>query len=147
MTQLRHCKCDNSRYFDQVFEGIGHRGSSFSDIDAISHDGRTQRFLLQEFKREGEARDRAQHWMLEDLSRTLRKLPEHFTVWIVVRRHDGRFGWAEYGQPEQVIRRDELRARFKAWWDNTAYVSPPTAIETSERPQGQLMDADEIFWG
>lgn len=122
MTQLRHCKCDNSNYFDRVLSGIGHRGSSFSDIDAITHDGKTQRFLLQEFKREGEPRDQAQHWMLRDLALTLRKLPDHFTVWTVERRDDGRFGWAVYGQPSRVITRDEYRGRFAAWWEDRAFI-------------------------
>lgn len=127
MTQLRHCKCDNSNHFDVVYDGIGHRGSSFSDIDAISHDGRTGRFLLQEFKREGERRDQAQHWMLQELSRTLRKLPKHFTVWIVERRSDGLYGWAEYGEQARVITRDELRARFRAWWDDRPFTAVPVA--------------------
>lgn len=124
MTQLRHCKCDNSNYFDRVYEGIGHRGSSFSDIDAVTHDLKTQRFLFQEFKREGESQDKAQHWMLKDLCATLRKLPQHFTIWIVVRRNDGWFEFAEYGNTPQVITRDELRERFAAWWRNEPYRPP-----------------------
>jgi hypothetical protein len=155
VTQLRHCKCDNSNHFDHVYDSIGHRGSSFSDIDGVSHDGKTQRFLLQEFKREGERRDPAQHWMLSELTRTLQKLPQHFTVWIVERRTDGMYGWAEYGQPMQVITREELRARFRAWWDAVPFVSTrvsapcqpndPIAERTCDACGGAIYSGEEWF--
>jgi hypothetical protein len=118
MTQLRHCKCDNSNYFDRVYEGLGHRGSSFSDIDGVTHDAKTQRFLFQEFKQEGEPINPAQHWMLRDLATAFRKVPDHFTIWLVVRRHDGCFDWAVYGDELRTISLEELQQRFVAWWEN-----------------------------
>lgn len=140
MTQLRHCKCGNSNYFDRILAGIGHRGSSFSDLDAISHDHPTQRFLLQEFKREGERYEKAQHWMLRDFMLTLRKLPEHFTVWMVERRTDERFiGWAIYGQHLSIITVQEYQERFAAWWDDRAV---PPAVSVRVSPP----DVSEIKW-
>jgi hypothetical protein len=128
MTQLRHCKCGNSNYFDRILDGIGHRGSSFSDIDAVAHDHATHRFLIQEFKGQNEPDNPAQHWMLREMRAHVP--PRHFTFWHVVRRTDGQIGWAVLGESVQVISLDEYRERYRAWWDNVPYTPPvPRVIE------------------
>jgi hypothetical protein len=128
MTQLRRCKCGISNYFDTVLAGIGHRGSSFSDIDAVSHDGKTGRFLLQEFKREGEPLDPAQHWMLQELA----ALPRHFTVWHVVKRDDGQIGFAVFSHALEVIPVQEYQRRFQCWWNNVPIVRPLAELTDAE---------------
>lgn len=135
MTQLRHCKCGISNYFDRIYDGIGHRGSSFSDIDAVSHDGKTRRWLLQEFKQETEPVDPAQHWMLRDLA----ALPKYFTVWLVVKRSDGLIGFAEYGDQLRTITVDELRGRFRAWWDNVSFSPVPVV------PPDDTLDPEPVI--
>lgn len=128
MTQLRFHPGSISNYFDVVLAGIGKRGSSFSDIDAISHDRDTRRFLVQEFKREGEEINRGQHWMLRGLA----EIPEHFTVWHVLKRKDGQIGWAPYGQQLTVISVERYQGVFHAWWYGN----------TSPRPTEPLTDEE-----
>ena len=131
MTQLRKFRDSISNYFDDVLNGIGKRGSSFSDIDAVSHDLDTHRWLVQEFKCEGEAIPVGQYWMLLDLVKTI---PQHFTVWHVVKRNDGQIGFATYGHPLTIISVEEYQARFRQWW----YPLPSTA----RRPAHELTDAE-----
>ena len=120
MTQLLKFPDAISNYFDRILRGIGKRGSSFSNVDAISHDGDTHRFLVQEFKTEYERIQPGQHWMLRDLA----ALPQHFTVWHVVKRDDGAIGFAEFGSELRVITVDEYRARFTAWWADQPFSEP-----------------------
>jgi hypothetical protein len=127
VTQLRFHPGSISNYFDMLLNGIGHRGSSFSDIDAVSHDKSTHRFLLQEFKREGEEIPIGQHWMLQDLAR----LKPAFTVWHVIRRADGAIGFAEYGTALSVITVNEYQERFRSWWANTAYNAKVSMLKTA----------------
>jgi len=155
MTQLRYHPGSISNYFDAILGGIGHRGSSFSDIDAVSHDGRTKRFLVQEFKREGEMRDKAQHWMLQDLA----GIPKHFTVWVIEKRWDGMIGFAVVTCSRDplafyVISVEDYQDRFRAWWNNGEVRSvrgpsqiPPEARHELARPAGPplaepFMDTD-----
>lgn len=53
-----------SNHFDLIFKGIGHRGSSFSDCDWITHDLAGNRFLLMEFKRADEELSDGQELLL-----------------------------------------------------------------------------------
>ena len=142
MTQLRNFRDSISNYFDGVLRGIGKRGSSFSDIDAVSHDRDTHRFLVQEFKRENDPINPGQHWMLRDLA----AIPRHFTVWHIVKRDDGQIGFADYGDELRVIGVDEYRARFAAWW-----AERPFAELSQEKPGPTVptrpVTADEIRWG
>lgn len=119
MTQLRKQKDAISNYFDGLLEGIGHRGSSFTDLDAVTHDMRTGRILVQEMKQWGEKLNTGQRRTLQHLC----SLPK-FTVWVVVKRDDHRIGFADYRRlPEfSVITEDEYRERFGAWWANREYV-------------------------
>jgi hypothetical protein len=143
MTQLRFHPGSISNYFDTVLRGIGKRGSSFSDIDAVAHDRDTHRFLVQEFKREGETINQGQHWMLKDLA----ALPQHFTVWHVEKRVDGQIGFAEFGSSSRVISVREYQARYAAWWANGPFeledfsrTAPPLA------PLTQPLMATDICW-
>lgn len=147
MTQLRHDPDNISNYFDKILEGIGHRGSSFMDVDAVSHDLRTKRFLVQEFKRKGERLNIGQRRTLGAFA----EIPAHFTVWVVVKRDDGLLDWIDWGvRRGRVITIEEYRGRFKAWWDNVpiapvhaAIVLPPVIQARVER---ELLDTD-ITWG
>lgn len=156
MTQHRNDPDKISNYFDRLLSGIGHRGSSFMDIDAVTHDGATHRWLLQEFKHEGEPLDKAQHWMLKDLAG---ELPKHFTVWVVVKREDGLIEFADYRPGQRVsavtITVEEYRARFRCWWQRgdfnagvrTEQPKPVQPVECAERAPvaRELVDTD-IRW-
>lgn len=151
MTQLRKQKDAISNYFDDVLRGIGHRNSSFMDVDAVTHDGKTKRWLVQEFKHEGEPLDKAQHWMLQDLT----TLPKHFTAWIVVKRQDGHIGWADFADVKatyEVITVQAYQERFAAWWAQT-YIRPTRrsvpiiqAVPVAHAPATTMLTADDISW-
>ena len=135
MTQLRKHRDAISNYFDQLERGIGKRGSTFTDVDAVSHDGDTQRFLFREFKQDGERLDPAQRWVLRELAH----LPG-CTVWFVRKRDDGRIGWAVFGsgRREEAITEADYRRRLQGWWDNQPYEAPA--------PNGHELAASEIAW-
>lgn len=113
MTQLRKFRDSVSNYFDELERGIGKRGSTFTDVDAITHDKDTGCFLFREFKREGEPLADAQRWVLRELA----GLPR-CTVWFVRQRDDGQIGFAVFGsgEPEHVISEDEYRQKLNDWW-------------------------------
>lgn len=115
MTQLRKDPDAISNYFDELLRGIGKRGSTFTDIDAVTHDKDTGRFLFQEFKQPTERLHPAQAMMLRDLARV-----PVFTVWLVRRLNAGRIGWIDFhgGRPqhEEIITEREYQARFGSWW-------------------------------
>ncbi len=113
MTQLRKYRDSISNYFDEVERGVGKRGSSFTDVDAISHDKDTHRFLFREFKHKDEPLDPAQRWVLADLAH----LPG-CTVWFVRRLGRGLIGWARFGSGkcEETITEGEYRRRLHCWW-------------------------------
>jgi VRR-NUC domain-containing protein len=117
MTQLRHCKCDLSNWADKIFKGIGHRGSSFADLDFIAHDKNTHRFLAIEYKRPGENLSEGQRILLADLA-----LEARFTVWFLLFGENGQFGWIDMAwyrpQDIQTIELDQLQERYAAWWVN-----------------------------
>lgn len=127
MSQLRKFRDSISNYFDEIERGVGKRGSTFSDVDAVSHDMETRRFLFREFKEDGELLDKAQMWILRDLA----KLPR-CTVWVVRRNGDGVILFEH--EPYSVgvaIGVDEYRARLSAWWQNTTFTaSTPAPVAT-----------------
>lgn len=117
MTQLRaKCKCGISNELDDLERGIGHRGSSFMDFDAVSHDGRTHRFIVRELKRPNEALDPAQRILLLDLA-----LEPRWTVWYLQLWSTGEIAWADMRLPDSinVLTRAEYRARYGEWWSNS----------------------------
>lgn len=128
MTQLRKFRDSISNYFDEIERGVGHRGSTFTDVDAVSHDAQTRRFLFREFKEDGEALDKAQAWTLRELA----GLPR-CTVWFVRRRDDGLIGFAVFGegQPEREITVAEYRARLLRWWNNQAQEAAPVPLPSA----------------
>lgn len=114
MTQLRKFPQSISNYFDDVERGIGKRGSTFTDVDAVSHDLDTKRFLFREFKQPDEPLRDAQRWVLRDLA----GLPR-CTVWLVRRMGDGLIGWVQFGVGqtiEETITEAEYCRRLFAWW-------------------------------
>ncbi len=114
MTVLRANKGAISNYFDRLLQGLGQRGSSFTDLDAVTHDGATGRCLIQEFKRTGEPLPTGQRQTLEWLARQPR-----FTVWLVIRgRDDASLQWADARRLTmlETITVDEYRHRFRRWW-------------------------------
>lgn len=115
MTQRRNDRDAISNYFDWLLRGIGHRGSSFTDVDALTHDGATGRFLLQEFKRGDEPLNDAQRWAFRDLAKVA---PDKLTVWFVRRRDDGRINFAVFGSgcPAETISIRQYQDRFRQWW-------------------------------
>lgn len=87
------------------------------DIDAISHDYKTRRFLVRELKRPNEALDPATRLLLEDLA-----LEPRFTVWYLQLWSNGTIAWADMRRPELTLDvvtpfqyREEL---LRPWWEN-----------------------------
>lgn len=129
MTQLRKTNCPQcgfdlnpiSNYFDEIERGIGKRGSTFSDVDGVSHDLDTNRFLFREFKQKDEALTKGQRWLLSALA----PLPG-CSVWFLRRLGDGLIGWAVFGtgKLEEVITEAEYQERLRRWWLNVP-VTPP----------------------
>lgn len=140
MTQLRRDEQAISNYFDSVLKGIGHRGSSFTDVDALTHDEATDRFLFQEFKNAGEQLNRGQARLLKGLARR-----DFCTVWCVRRLSGGHLEWCDVATRDHAILTvDEYREKFRAWWSNT--LAP--AVETKEvAVEGGVLMADQIRWG
>ena len=119
MTQLRRDREALSNYFDQILEGLGKRASSFTDIDAVSHDGPTSRLLIQEFKEGSEPLSAAQHTVLREFAR----LPG-CTVWVVRRVRPDVLAWTHVGtDTHDLISIGEYQIRFCQWWGT----APPGA--------------------
>jgi len=115
VTLLRKHRDAISNYFHEVELGIGKRNSSFTDIDGVSHDRDTERFLFREFKQENEPLDKAQREALQALARL-----ENFTVWLLRKLADRQIGFGQFGSGkiEEAISEDEYRRRLKCWWRN-----------------------------
>lgn len=110
--------------FAELERGIGHRGSSFTDLDSLcwTHDGKTNRFLIRELKAKGEAKPKpGQWWALQAIA--------HYpaiTVWFARLREDGQILFInmrgnrerepETGQSE-VISGAEWKQRVHDWWE------------------------------
>lgn len=130
MTQYRDDPDRISNYFDKLLSGLGKRGSSFTDVDALTHDMDTDRFLFQEFKGPDGVIPKGQNIVLRALARK-----DYVTVWAVRLRADGLLDWRDIGSQEtrRGIDSSEYQARFRAWWANTPYVAPeelrPTGID------------------
>lgn len=142
MTQLRKFRDSISNYFDEIERGVGHRGSTFTDVDAVSHDAPTRRFLFREFKEDGEPLDKAQLWTLRELA----ELPR-CTVWFVRRRDDGLIGWAAFGsgKTECAITVEQYRDRLQRWWNNEKEAEPTTpASNASMLPVHQTIATGDM---
>jgi hypothetical protein len=117
MTQrLRVTDGGRSNRMDRRMAGVGPRGGSFMDVDAISHDRSTGRFLVQEFKGPDEGISRPQRETL----RALAALGTWFTVWIVVERAAGGLRlitlWADGTETCEDVTDVGYQAAVSAWW-------------------------------
>lgn len=113
MTVLRKEADNVSNYFNALENGIGHRGSSFCDVDRLTHDGATNRFLVCEFKRSSEPLAPGQEWALRELAR----IPQ-MTVWLARARADGFIGFREFPSDlEHVITEEQYQTRVRDWWN------------------------------
>lgn len=136
MTQLRKFRDSISNYFDDLLRGIGKRDSSFMDMDAVSHDRDSGRFLFMEFKQPGESLHPATRMVLSDLA----GLPR-CTVWFIRRLGDGRIGFGEFrsGRREENISEFEFQERYRRWWFPDR---PPASLPKTSG----LLTATEIRW-
>ena len=135
MTQLRKFRDAISNYFDDVLRGIGKRDSSFMDMDAVSHDKDTGRFLFMEFKEPGEALHPATRMVLKDLA----GLPR-CTVWFVRRLEDGQIGLGEFGsgRREETLSVCEFQQRYRRWW------FPDEALPREPTNNGKMLSYTDI---
>lgn len=117
MTQFRNDPAAISNYFDNLIAGLGKRGSSFTDVDAVTHDLDHKRFLFQEFKREGEPLCTAQRWVVNDLA----DLPG-CTVWISRVLGPDRIELEIVGHGTRVVTEEVYRRLFAHWWTNPSTV-------------------------
>ena len=142
MTQLRCDKGAISNYFDRLVDGIGKRGSSFTDLDAVSHDMDDDRILIQEFKQDGERLHPSQRMTLVALARR-----DGITVWFVRILGAGRIGFAEFGAGQllEVISESEYTDRFRRWWYPNA-VAAPVEVAASASASTPEPTAAEINW-
>lgn len=138
MTQLRKYPDAISNYFDGLLRGIGKRESSFMNMDAVSHDKDTGRFLFMEFKQRGEALHPATRMVLSELA----GLPR-CTVWFVRRLGNGRIAFGEFrsGRRQEELSEAEFQERFRRWW----YPECPTAAVVNDTRDAILAAAD-IRW-
>jgi hypothetical protein len=147
VTQRRNADPNSlSNWFDRQLTGIGHRGSSFTDLDRLdwspmvfTQNDVTGRVLVQEFKQDGEKKNPAQFRALRGLARIA---PQKLSVWCVVRRRDGFIGWCDVAtfvrtKQTEIITLDEFRGRFRRWWEN--------GEGTYESPRAAMLDVSEIF--
>lgn len=152
MTQLRNNPASISNYFDEIERGVGKRGSTFTDIDGVSHDLDTHRFLFREFKQPGEPLNKAQRWTLADLA----TLPR-CTVWFLRRLGNDVIGFGHFqsGRREEQITVTEYRRRLRCWWNDEPYWPPPSACPTCAAPMlapeetfctSAELTADDIPW-
>jgi hypothetical protein len=117
MTFFRKDPGDISNHFDELFKDIGHRGSSFMDIDKlwIVHDGRTGRFLMFEFKNRNEKLSGSQEWVLTEFA----KLPgcKSVAIW-----YDGEDDYKVIYYPDKVddrVGERALQQMLKDWWEQS----------------------------
>ena len=120
MTLIRCCDCKRCRlsnYFAALIDGAAGT-SSFMDVDAVTHDADTKRFLVQEFKYQGQILGTPQHWMLNELS----EIPSHFRVWLVIKLDNGLIDFAQleadFTYVLHTITPDEYRELFRYWREN-----------------------------
>lgn len=126
MTTYRKDPDAISNWFNALLDGVGHRGSSFTDIDsvvvaALTHDGRSRRFLFQEFKRPHEETLAGQWWALYDLARQpnttvwhLRQCEDLLSIEFTAFREVPKAGLLT----ASTIPVAEYRQRFSDWWNH-----------------------------
>lgn len=122
MTQYQKDPGSIRNWHDRLVQGIGHRGSSFSDLDVIevspmliTHDRATNRALIVELKHQNERMKASQ----EETLRWLATLP-WFTAWLVIQREDGTIGWYDFRDSEAIaparLSVAAFRDLYAQWW-------------------------------
>ena len=81
----------------------------------LTHDGRTHRFLVEEYKHEGESMSKAQATCLRALARC-----SGFTVWVVEKQNENGFlRWFDCSskepEPARMTER-EYQDKVRGWW-------------------------------
>lgn len=116
MTQLRDDESSKklSNYFDRLETGIGHRGSSPSQIDSIRQDGFTNRALVIEYKYESGFENPPQ----ERMYRWVATRPG-CTAWRARKMDNGTIELYDYGGvgPPEIISESEYQSRVHKWWN------------------------------
>jgi|SRR5215471_10458789 len=118
MTQYRKFPDSISNHFDRLFEGLGRSRSSFSDVDAIIHNGHIwpSRFLLLEFKHAREELDKSKNWLLKDFA----AVPGCQSAAI---KYKSQNLYEIKTYPDELIHQvsgDVLKAFIWQWWHDTA---------------------------
>jgi hypothetical protein len=120
MTAFRADPDGPENFFDRLFSGIGHRGSSFTDVDGLSHDVASNRFLMFEYKRPFEKMSKGQQMALFAFSALpgcefwgIRRTGEFFDVIVC---QSGRQTW------RGTIGWDALRSMYRGWWDGETWI-------------------------
>jgi hypothetical protein len=145
MTQRRNDPDRLSNYFDRLLQGIGHRGSSFSDVDAITHDEFGDRFLFQEFKRADEPLNRGQRRLLMGLARQ-----SYCTVWCVRLMADGNLEWCDVEtRTRAILTPTAYCEKFRHWWAGAKPIPSKVEVRPVQPPtvgEPEVMHESEIDW-
>ena len=121
MTFLRCDPNNPSNRFNRVLDGVGHRGSSFQDLDCVIHNMKGNRFLFIEWKHQGELKDGRLNLGQQRTMEGLAKLPKCAAM-LVVMRDDGLFDLSFAPMWENVRREvteEQLRGGINDWWNWT----------------------------
>jgi hypothetical protein len=117
MTQLIKNPDSISNHFDKLFSNIGHRGSSFTDVDGLVHDAKTNRFLLMEFKMPGERLSAGQEWAISEFA----KQPGCWAWAIWLTKDPALYKIRYYPEKNDDTLSDTTLQRLLAdWWENKA---------------------------
>jgi hypothetical protein len=114
MTFYRKDPGSISNHFDEIFKGIGLRGSSFTDIDKlwIVHDVKTRRFLMFEFKNRGEILNSSQELTLTEFA----KLPGCKSIAIWWNDNDD---YKVIYYPDDRVGERALQSMLRDWWEQS----------------------------
>lgn len=123
MTQLLKDPAAISNHFDNLFNGLGKGGSSFTDIDglilipgirALIHNGRHfPRFFMLEFKNGTEKLSTSQNWTLRDFARM--DGCSSLAIWL--KGSDDYLVRFYPGEEEAQINGRALQKIIREWWD------------------------------
>lgn len=143
VTEYRKDPHSIRNWYDKLVDGIGHRKSSFCDVDVmeftptrlmIAHNRSASRALVVELKHEHER-------MLAGQEETLRWLASRsgFTVWLVTQRVDNMVGWNDFALspsvPSVSITRGQFRDKYHRWWNERITFATNQPVQLDEWPQ------------
>jgi len=137
MTRYRNDPNAISNKINTWLAGIGPRGGSFADVDGVTHDKVTNRFLVQEFKWPHEKLNWGQALLLLGFA-----LLPGVTVWAVRIMRDETIMLCEIrgkASATKIITVPEYQEKFRQWWyPGTPPKPAPTTPET--------MTSDMLRW-